>query len=194
MIASVRGVVDAVTAQDTVINVGGVGLRMMATPTTLSTLTLGRESTLVTSLIVREDSMTLYGFADDDEREVFDILITLSGIGPRLGLAVLSVLTPDAIRRAVSSKDEATLTRVPGIGKKSAQRMILELGTRLGPSRGSIDSSPPATGSAEVIDALMGLGWNERDAAAAVEAVTAQHGSLPMADMLRRALQTLGAR
>ncbi len=104
MIASVRGVVDAVTAQDTVINVGGVGLRMMATPTTLSTLTLGRESTLVTSLIVREDSMTLYGFADDDEREVFDILITLSGIGPRLGLAVLSVLTPDAICRAVSSK------------------------------------------------------------------------------------------
>ena len=118
MIAHVRGTVAAVAPDGAVIEVGGVGMRVQCTPGTLATLKLGEPAQVATSLVVREDSLTLYGFGSDDERNVFELLQTASGVGPRLALAMLSVHAPDALRRAVSTEDLGALTMVPGIGKK----------------------------------------------------------------------------
>ena len=115
-----------------VIEVGGVGLLVQCTPGTLAGLRLGEQARLATSLVVREDALTLYGFASDDERNTFELLQTASGVGPRLAQAMLAVLTPDALRRAVAAEDLAMLTSVPGIGRKGAQRIVLELAGRLG--------------------------------------------------------------
>ena len=132
MIAFVRGEVAAVTLTSAVLEVGGVGLELMCTPNTLATLRTGQTATLPTSMIVREDSLTLFGFADDDEKQVFELVQTASGVGPKLAQAMLAVLTPDAVRRAVAGDDVRTLTAVPGIGQKGAQRIILELKDRIG--------------------------------------------------------------
>jgi len=104
----------------------GVGLSVVCTPTTLASLRVGDEARLSTSLVVREDSLTLYGFADDDARGLFELLQTASGVGPRLAQAMLAVHSPDALRRAIAAADEKALTQVPGIGRKGAQRLILE--------------------------------------------------------------------
>ncbi|SPT74476.1 Holliday junction ATP-dependent DNA helicase RuvA [Arcanobacterium haemolyticum] len=198
VIASLRGIVSAIGVTSAVIEVGGVGMSVQATPTTLSTLRMGAEAHLMTSLIVREDSLTLYGFGDIDERDVFDILTGISGIGPRTALAVLAVLTPDALRDAVATKNEAALTRVSGIGKKGAQRMILELGSKLGPTRGSATASGADTrvvpADADVLEALVNLGWNEREAAPAVHEATDRMPGASVAELLRAALQILGSR
>ncbi|KGM08304.1 ATP-dependent DNA helicase RuvA, partial [Cellulomonas bogoriensis 69B4 = DSM 16987] len=136
MIASVRGTVLEVRLDAAVLEVGGVGLHVIATPATLATLRTGEQGRLWTSLVVREDSLTLYGFADADEREVFEVVQTVSGVGPRLALAMLAVHPPDVLRSAVAGEDLAALQRVPGIGRKGAQRLVLELGEKLGPVRG----------------------------------------------------------
>src|SRR5262247_229571 len=133
MIASVRGRVTSVAPDGAVIEVGGVGLLIVCAPSTLAGLRLGEEARLATSLVVREDSLTLYGFADDDARSLFELLQTASGVGPRLAQAVLAVHTPDVVRKAIVTGDVATLTRVPGIGRKGAERLILELRDRVGP-------------------------------------------------------------
>jgi holliday junction DNA helicase RuvA len=149
MIASVRGRVAAVSPDGAVVEVGGVGLAVHCTPGTLAGLRLGAEARLATSLVVREDSLTLYGFADDDEKHLFELLQTASGVGPRLAQAVLAVLTPDAVRKAIANADTATLTRVPGIGKKGAERLVLELRDRVGPpvsGRGPSRSGRPWSG------------------------------------------------
>ncbi|MFV2119347.1 Holliday junction branch migration protein RuvA, partial [Streptomyces sp. Act-28] len=132
MIAFVTGPVAALSPTSAVVEVGGVGMAVQCAPNTLSTLRVGQEARLHTSLVVREDSLTLYGFADDDERQVFELLQTASGVGPRLAQAMLAVHTPDALRAAVASGDEKALTAVPGIGKKGAQKLLLELKDRLG--------------------------------------------------------------
>ena len=142
MIASVTGAVQAVRLDAAVVEVGGVGMLVQATPATLAGLRAGQQATLHTSLVVREDSLTLYGFTDADEREVFEVLQTVSGVGPRLALAMLAVHSPDGLRRAVADEDYATLQRVPGIGRKGAQRIVLELGDRLGvpaPAAGALN-------------------------------------------------------
>src|ERR1700722_7161538 len=133
MIAQLRGTVAAVAPDGAVIEVGGVGMRVQCTPGTLATLTPGESARVATSLVVREDSLTLYGFGSDDERNVFELLQTASGVGPRLALAMLAVHTPDALRRAIATGDLGALTMVPGIGKKGAERIVLELRDRLGP-------------------------------------------------------------
>ena len=133
MIAHLRGTVAGVAPDGAVIEVGGVGMRVQCTPGTLATLKPGESAQVATSLVVREDSLTLYGFASEDERNVFELLQTASGVGPRLALAMLAVHAPDALRRAVSTEDLNTLTMVPGIGKKGAQRIVLEMKDRLGP-------------------------------------------------------------
>ena len=115
-----------------VIEIGGVGFSVQCTPGTLATLRPGAEAHVSTCLIVREESLTLYGFGSDDERNVFELLQTASGIGPRLALAMLAVHSPDALRRAVATGDLDALQLVPGIGKKGAQRIVLELKDRLG--------------------------------------------------------------
>ncbi len=195
MIARLRGTVLHVDGSTATVEVGGIGLAVYATPTTLATLREGGEVVLHTSLVVREDSLTLFGFADSDEKATFEILQGVSGVGPRLALGILSVHTPDVLRRAVSSQDEAALQRVSGIGKKGAQRLILELGTKLGPEVGSDGAVPPAPAAgSDVVDALVGLGWPERDAFAAYENAVAAQPEGTVATLLRASLQILGAR
>ena len=133
MISHLDGRVSAIAPEGAVIEVGGVGLLVQCTPGTLATLRPGERARVATSLVVREDALTLFGFAADDERDVFELLQTASGVGPRLALAMLAVFTPDALRRAVAAEDVTALTRVPGIGRKGAQRIVLELAGRLGP-------------------------------------------------------------
>ena len=199
VIAHLNGTVAAVTPDGVVIDVGGVGLRVQCTPDTLATLRPGAPGRVATSLVVREDSLTLFGFATDDERNVFELLQTASGIGPRLALAMLAVHSPDALRRAVAAEDVKMLTMVPGVGNKGAQRIILELKDRLGaPGDLAVNGTAPARRAEpswrdQVQSGLVNLGWSPRDAEAAVAAVEADSGDaepdVPTA--LRAALRKL---
>ena len=194
MIAFVRGQVAAMTLSSAVLEVGGVGLELMCTPNTLATLRTGQTATLPTSMVVREDSLTIFGFVDDDEKQVFELVQTASGVGPKVAQAITAVLAPDDLRRAIASDDVKTLTRVPGIGQKGAQRIILELKDRIGPPVGSRPAAA-AAGEAwreQVHQGLVGLGWPVREAERAVDAVADQAGSAPdVPALLRAALQTL---
>jgi Holliday junction DNA helicase RuvA len=180
MIAHLDGTVSAVAPDGAVIDVGGVGLLVQCTPGTLAGLRTGERARVATSLVVREDALTLYGFAGDDERNTFELLQTASGVGPRLALAMLAVFTPDALRRAVATEDLAALTTVPGIGRKGAQRIVLELAGRLGspgdvPSFAPAAAGPGATRAApwreQVRAGLVSLGWQAREADQAIAAV-----------------------
>ena len=181
MIAHLNGTVGNVSPDGAVIDVGGVGLRVQCTPDTLSALKPGERALVQTSLVVREDSLTLFGFGSEDERNVFELLQTASGVGPRLALAMLAVHSPDALRKAVSNEDLNALTMVPGIGKKGAQRVILELKDRLGApgdfaSVGASTPRPPKQSwRDQVASGLVNLGWSVRDAEQAVAAVEAEH-------------------
>ncbi len=194
MIAFVRGQVAAVSLASAVLEVGGVGLELMCTPGTLATLRVGHPATLPTSMVVREDSLTLFGFLDEDEKSVFELVQTASGVGPKLAQAMIAVLAPDDLRRAVSTDDVKTLTRVPGIGQKGAQRIILELKDRIGAPVGRV-ASPPTGGAVwrdQVHQGLVGLGWSTRDAEQAVDAVASDAGESPdVGALLRAALRTL---
>ena len=194
MIASLRGTVQAVRLDSAVVEVGGVGLKVLATPTTLGSLRVGEPAELATSLVVREDSLTLFGFATDDERDAFEIVQTVSGIGPRLALAMLAVHSPDALRRAIATEDLTALCRVPGIGRRGAQRLVLDLAHRLGPPAVAADTPPVAAvdGHAEVCQALVGLGWSTRQAETAVAAVAEAEPDADVAGLLRAALRHLG--
>jgi len=166
VIASLRGIVTEIGPDSAVLEVGGLGLRVQCAPDTLAGLTVGRSATVPTALVVREDSLTLFGFADTDERVVFDLLQTATGVGPRLAQAVLAVLRPDDVRRAVLAEDLVTLTKVPGIGRKVAQRLVLELGDRLGPPVGGTVAGPLLAGPAwrgPVHAGLVNLGWSARE-------------------------------
>ena len=196
MIAFVRGTVAAVTLSSAVLEVGGVGLEVMCTPGTLATLRTGQSATLPTSMVVREESLTLFGFLDEDEKTVFELVQTASGVGPKLAQALLAVLAPDDLRRAIAAEDVKALTRVPGIGQKVAQRIILELGDRLGAPVGTRAAGRGVTGGAswrdQVHQGLTGLGWPTREAEKAVDAVADQAGDVPdVGALLRAALQTL---
>jgi len=199
MIAFVRGTVASLGLTSAVIEVGGVGLEVQCTPNTLADLRRGTEALLPTSMVVREDSLTLFGFADDDEKQMFELVQTASGVGPKLAQAMLAVHSPEAIRRAVAADDVKTLTSVPGIGQKGAQRIILELRDRIG-APGTISSgvptdATPATGwQAQVHGGLVGLGWSGKEADTAIAAVVPdaeQMGTPDVARLLRLALQTL---
>ncbi|MEU1624611.1 Holliday junction branch migration protein RuvA [Streptomyces sp. NPDC020096] len=202
MIAFVSGPVAALSPDTAVVEVGGVGMAVQCTPGTLAALRLGEQARLATSLVVREDSLTLYGFADDDERQVFELLQTASGVGPRLAQAMLAVHSPDALRLAVARDDEKALTAVPGIGKKGAQRLLLELKDRLGAPVGTGTGTAPAAAAAappwrdQLHAALVGLGYQPRDADDAVAAVTpeaeaADGGAPNVSVLLRSALRSL---
>jgi len=203
MIAHVRGTVAGVAPDGAVIDVGGVGMRVLCTPGTLATLRPGEPAQVATSLVVREDSLTLYGFASDDERNVFELLQTASGVGPRLALAMLAVHAPDALRRAVSTEDLGALTMVPGIGKKGAQRIVLEMKDRLGPPGDGVDGPPRVVQRAsswrdQVQSGLVNLGWPARDADQAIAAledegvIGASDGdAVDVATVLRAALRKL---
>jgi Holliday junction DNA helicase RuvA len=201
VIAFVRGTVADVTLSSVVLEVGGVGLELHCTPNTLATLHVGSTSTLPTSMVVREESLTLFGFLDDDEKSVFELLQTASGVGPKLAQAMLAVLTPDELRRAVAGEDVKALTAVPGIGQKGAQRIILELKDRIGfPGAAGASRSPVAVPQqdpwrGQVHAGLVGLGWSAKEADRAVEAVAPTTGDTAgepdVAALLRAALRTL---
>ena len=201
MIASVRGPVAHVGLDHVVVEVGGVGMLVHTTPATASTCRRGSEASLATSLVVREDSLTLFGFSAPAERDMFETLQTVSGVGPRLALAMLSVMGPDQLALALSSGDTKALTTIPGIGAKSAERLVLELRDKVGAVRGTgtTATSGSPTGQAgrepwrgQVTEALVGLGWSAKQAGDAVERVAATAPSdADIAAYLRLALREL---
>jgi Holliday junction DNA helicase RuvA len=202
MIAHLAGTVAGIGPDGAIIDVGGVGLRVQCTPDTLASLKPGEPARVATTLVVREDSLTLFGFGSDDERNVFELVQTATGVGPRLALAMLAVHSPDALRRAVATEDVNALTMVPGIGKKGAQRIVLELAGKLGDSGDGAVVPGPAGGRPvasswrdQVQSGLLNLGWSARDAEAAIAAVEAEHaeaGTVPdVATALRAALRKL---
>jgi holliday junction DNA helicase RuvA len=206
MIAHVAGCVAAVAPDGAVIEVGGVGLLVQCTPGTLAGLRVGERAQVATSLVVREDSLTLYGFASEDERNTFELVQTASGVGPRLAQAMLAVLTPDALRRAVAAEDLTTLTSVPGIGRKGAQRIVLELAGRLGapadvgiPAAAGRAAAGPPQWQDQVRAGLVSLGWQAREADQAIAAVepdlapaAADPAAVDVSIALRAALRVLG--
>lgn len=202
MISFLRGTVAHVGLSTAVIDLNGAGMSVFATPQTLGHLKLGEEAKLFTSLIVREDSLTLFGFADDDEREVFDVLLSVSGVGPRLALAVLAVHEPEAIRVAAHTGDSKTFTKVPGIGPKVAGRIVLELAGKLVPhGTGSTAAAAPAQSSEtvwkpQVVAAMTSLGWSEKDATGSIDKALADSPGLAeegnVAQILRATLRWLG--
>jgi Holliday junction DNA helicase RuvA len=198
VITSIRGKVAEISLDHVVIEVGGVGLAVRATPSTLAGLRRGEEAQLATMLLVREDSLTLFGFANNQARELFELLLTVSGIGPRLALATLAVLEPDALRTALADSNIAALTQVPGIGRKGAERLIIELRDKVGTLPGA---AGPADGGypngvvavrAAVVEALLGLGFPTKQAEAAVDGILAENGGKDTSTVLRQALATLG--
>lgn len=195
VIAAVRGEVLVRNADEVVIDVGGVGISVLVTARTAASLQVGDQAALTTQLVVREDSLTLYGFADAAEREIFLQVQTVSGIGPKLAMTMLGTLSADQIREAISTEDERLLTTVSGLGRKSAQRLIVDLKDKLGPVMSVATPAGSVSGSwrAQVIAALTGLGWAPAQAQEAVVAVAARDDadSLAVAEALRLALQTL---
>ncbi|MTB70494.1 Holliday junction branch migration protein RuvA [Arsenicicoccus cauae] len=197
MIASVSGTVLTARLDHVVVEVGGVGMLVHTTPATASGLRVGQQARLSTSLVVREDSLTLYGFGDDDERALFEQVQTVSGVGPKVALAILSVHAPDVARAAISGGDIVALTKVPGIGKKGAERIVLELRDKVGALPGAATSAgvaPTAGGTQpQVVEALVGLGWSAKQAEDAVGRVL-KAGEAPgtTSEMLRAALRELG--
>jgi Holliday junction DNA helicase RuvA len=210
LIASVNGRVAAVGPDGAVVEVGGIGLSVQCTPGTIARLQVGESARLSTSLVVREDSLTLYGFADDDERQLFELLQTANGVGPRLAQAVLAIHPPREVRRAVSMGDLKALMQVPGIGKKGAERLVLELRDRLGTTSVDTQLDGPATAGLPSVTpvapwrdqlsaALISLGWSLKEAEGAVTQVAPladeqllSTGTVQVAALLRQALQLLG--
>ncbi|AKT51807.1 Holliday junction branch migration protein RuvA [Arsenicicoccus sp. oral taxon 190] len=197
MIASVAGTVLSVHLDSVVVEVGGVGMLVHTTPATAASLRTGQQARLSTSLVVREDSLTLYGFGDDDERALFEQVQTVSGVGPKVALAILSVHAPDVARAAISGGDIVALTKVPGIGKKGAERLVLELRDKVGALPGAAPAATTGTATAgaqpQVVEALVGLGWSAKQAEDAVGRVL-KTGEAPgtTSEMLRAALRELG--
>lgn len=195
MIAQLTGTVLHVGASAVVLDVGGVGYRVLATPATLATLHIRQETTLATHLVVREDSMTLFGFEHAHERDMFETLQSVQGVGPRLALALLAVHDPHSLVNVIAAGDVKALQRVPGVGAKVAARLMLELGGKLTLPE-DVDA-PSATVDArdQVSDALVALGWQVKAAATAVDKVAPE----PIAEddvpaTLRAALQSLGGK
>ena len=207
MIAFVEGEVAALTAETAVVMVGGVGLLVNCAPNVLAELSVGVKARLATSLIVREDSLTLYGFLEDDERVVFQLVQSASGVGPRVAQAMLATHSPNILRTIFATQDAKALTLVPGIGPKGAQKILIELKGKLGAPVGlAAGAVPNQTGGGaglspwrgQLLEALTGLGWTARDAENALSEVeplaaeaqaAGQAPQLPV--LLRAALRSL---
>lgn len=195
MIAQLRGVIVERRAGSLVVEVGGVGY-LVHVPGNATAAAPGAEMTLHTSLQVREDSMTLYGFAEPDDLALFELLLSSSGVGPRLALAALTTHRAPVLRAAIADGDEATLTTVPGIGRKVAQRLVLELQERVGPVEATVTDDAPSSGQVAVLDevraGLLGLGYAAAEADAALEQIEVTDRA-DAASLLRAALQALGS-
>ncbi len=193
MIASLTGVVRAATREALVIDVNGVGYAVNVAPSVASSHDVGDSVDLLTSLIVREDSMTLYGFLSAQELQIFESLLTVSGVGPKSALGVLSVLSPAEVFAAVSSEDDSVFRSVSGIGPKTAKLIIVSLGGRLAsvvPVEAAATSAVPAGTRDQVVAALVGLGWPEKVARDAVTASGADEGA-SVSELLKVTLASL---
>lgn len=195
MIASVHGEVLEVGLDHVVIEAGGIGYRVNATPATLGAQRRGERVRLLTAMIVREDSMTLYGFADSEARDLFGLLQTVTGVGPRLAMSTLAVLEPETLRAALADGHTASLTRVPGIGKRVAERMIVELRDKVA-AYGGAQATPASAGVSplrdQIVEALVGLGFTPRQAEPAADTVLTDDPDADVAAALRSALKLLG--
>ncbi len=195
MISQLTGTVLTVSASALVIDVNGVGYRVLATPATLAALRAGQHASLATHLVVREDSMTLFGFESSHERDMFETLQSVAGVGPRLALALLSVHDPVSLAQVIAAGDQKALQRVPGVGAKVAARLLLELGGKL-----TLPEDAPASAAGprpdardQVVEALVSLGWPAKSAQGAVDAVAPDAiGAEAVPATLRAALQSLG--
>jgi holliday junction DNA helicase RuvA len=200
MIASLRGTVIGIGLDHAVIECAGVGYRVEATPATLATLRRGEETLILTSLIVREDAHILHGFSSDEDRGMFHLLQTVTGLGPRLAVACLSVFNAGELSQAIAGEDAKALQRIPGVGKRMAERLILELKDKVAAFAAPTDESAPApqlpTAAEAVVEqvteALLGLGFTDRVAQPVVEGVLAENPELDTAAALRAALTQLG--
>ena len=202
MIAFLRGRVVTAEANSVILDVNGVGYRAFVPLSVLSMLPdAGQEATLHTVMAVREDDISLYGFASPEEREVFQILTSVSGVGPRIGLSMLSVMDSAELARAVSGNDVKSLTRVPGVGPKLAQRVILELGERMAELVFSrrIDAARPGKTAEQnaafedIVEALIGLGYSRADSRKAAERAVSAGPERATSDLMREALNLLTA-
>jgi holliday junction DNA helicase RuvA len=201
VIAQISGTIVQLGPTSAVVEVGGFGVLALVSPDTAAELRVGQPATLATSLVVREDSLTLYGFAGADERELFELLQTATGVGPKLAQAALAVLTPDELRQAIATENLLTLTKIPGVGRKGAQRLVIELKDKInaaGPGPLATAASSPGPGRQawrdQVTQGLQGLGWSARDADAAcseVEQLVRDDPGMSVAGLMRAALQTL---
>ncbi len=171
MIKTLRGIILKVAKQELVLEIGSVGLGVLVTTKTLQTKKVGEPLFLYTSFVVREDSLKLYGFEHEDERDIFELLLSVSGIGPRLGLAILSTLNPDTVRRAVVQSQPEVFSQVSGVGKKTAQRIILQLEDKLDAVDGLEPISIFSEVDTEVVEALIALGYSVVEAQTAVQSL-----------------------
>ncbi|MEI2727943.1 MAG: Holliday junction branch migration protein RuvA [Candidatus Nanopelagicales bacterium] len=205
MIASLSGTIIHSGTERLVVEVGGVGLAVTTSAATCAAVSAGQHVSLATTLVVREDSLTLFGFLESSDRDVFEILQSVSGFGPRIALAALSAYSADQLRGIVARGDEAALTKVSGIGKKGAQRLILELADKLGPptnesaggARASSHGLSHDTWQTQVRDALVGLGWSNREAEEAVTVAEAEYpdkSAAAVSEMLALVLRGMSQR
>ena len=172
MISTVTGTIRSLSLDKLVIEVGGVGLSVLINPPTSAGLTLGSQSTLYTSLVVREDSLTLFGFLTEEVRNLFELVQTVSGVGPKVALSIMGALTPEDLARAISQEDTSAIERVPGIGKKGAQRMILELKGKLSDlSSGATYKGHQPAWREQLLSALVSLGFSPKESDSAISYV-----------------------
>ena len=197
MIAAVRGTLEGKTLDSALVTVSGVTFRVYAPLPTLGALTIGEIVHLHTYLLVREDALTLYGFASSDERALFEQMLAVGGVGPRIGLALLSTLTAAGLQEAVLTEDVNRLSIAPGVGKKLAARLVLELKPRFEKLAGALSFAGSGVGPAsatsiraQVVDALTGLGYNPQQAAAAARGLP-DDTTASLEDQIMRALRNL---
>ena len=195
MISSLFGRIRSLSHDRVVLEVGGVGLSVAITPPTSARLTVGTDAQLFTSLVVREDSLTLYGFFDEESRELFELVQTVSGIGPRVAMSILAVMTPEDLGSAIAQENVTAIERVPGIGRKGAQRMILELKGKILISHAVSSGHIPAWRD-QLSSALISLGFSSKESDLAMSALvlTLQESDenpaiMDLGDLLKRALQ-----
>ena len=187
MIAFVKGTLTDISALGAVVDVGGVGMNLLTSANALKGKKVGDQVQVPTVMVVREDHMTVYGFADANEKDMFLLLQTISGVGPRMALNLISVMGEQKLSNAIANSDIGSLTAVPGIGKKGAQRLILELSDKIASPKNSAITSWRES----LITALVGLGWNRKDASSAAEQVQTPENEADLSDSLRAALKIL---
>ena len=196
MISTLTGTIRSLSTEKLIIEVGGVGLSVLINPQTSASVALGSQSTFYTSLVVRVDSLTLFGFLTEEVRNLFELVQTVSGVGPKVALSIMGALTPEDLARAISQEDTSAIERVPGIGKKGAQRMILELKGKLSDlSSGGTYKGHQPPWREQLTSALVSLGFSPKESDSAISSVVndlhandADPSTMDLSELLKLAL------